>query len=112
MLTRNLLHAPVLSALLAGGAQAATPDPVLQDTPTQSPSDTAGNDEGSGLEEIVVTAQKSAQSLQKTAAAVTVVGGESLVAAGITDIRAAQFLVPSARFQQQNTATEIGRAHV
>lgn len=107
MLTRNLLQTPVLAAFLAGGAQAATPDPVLRDTPTQTPSDTAETDEGSELEEIVVTAQKSAQSLQKTAAAVTSVGGESLVAAGITDIRAAQFLVPSARFQQQNTATEV-----
>jgi iron complex outermembrane receptor protein len=59
------------------------------------------------LEEIVVTAQKRAGTLQRTPAAVTAVSGEALVAAGVTDIRAAQNLVPSVRFQMQNSSTEI-----
>lgn len=59
------------------------------------------------LEEIVVTAQKRAVNLQRTPAAVTAIGGEALVAAGVSDIRAAQNLVPSARFQMQNSSTEI-----
>lgn len=59
------------------------------------------------LEEIVVTAQKRAESLQRTPAAVTALSGEALVAAGVTDIRAVQNLVPSARFQMQNSSTEI-----
>lgn len=107
MLTCCLLQTAALAALMAGGAQAAAPAPVLQDTSAQSQSDTAATDDGSGLADIVVTAQKRGESLQKTSAAVTSVGGESLVAAGITDLRAAQMLVPSARFQQQNAATEV-----
>jgi iron complex outermembrane receptor protein len=59
------------------------------------------------LEEIVVTAQKRAEALQRTPAAVTAISGEALVAAGVTDIRAAQNLVPSVRFQMQNSSTEI-----
>jgi len=59
------------------------------------------------LEEITVTATKQAQDLQKTAAAITALDGEMLVYSGITDIRAAQPFVPSARFQQQSNATEI-----
>lgn len=59
------------------------------------------------LDEIVVTAQKRAEDLQRTPAAVTAIGGEALVAAGVTDIRAAQNLVPSVRFQAENASTEI-----
>ncbi len=59
------------------------------------------------LEEIVVTAQKRAETLQRTPAAVTAISGEALVAAGVTDIRAAQNLIPSVRFQMQNSSTEI-----
>ena len=59
------------------------------------------------LEEIVVTAQKRAENLQRAPAAVTVLSGETLVAAGVTDIRAAQNLVPSVRFQAENASTEI-----
>jgi len=59
------------------------------------------------LEEIVVTAEKRTEDLQRTPAAVTVMTGEALVAAGVTDIRAAQNLVPSVRFQAENASTEI-----
>ncbi|KPJ82027.1 MAG: hypothetical protein AMJ58_02960 [Gammaproteobacteria bacterium SG8_30] len=59
------------------------------------------------LEEIVVTAQKRSEDLQRTPAAVTVMTGEVLVAAGVADIRAAQNLVPSVRFQAENASTEI-----
>jgi len=60
-----------------------------------------------GLEEIVVTAQKRAENLQRAPAAVTVLSGETLVAAGVADIRAVQNLVPSVRFQAENASTEI-----
>ncbi|MCI0518501.1 MAG: TonB-dependent receptor [Woeseiaceae bacterium] len=59
------------------------------------------------LEEIVVTAQKQRENLQHMPAAVTAVSGDALVAAGVTDIRAAQNLVPSVRFQAENASTEI-----
>jgi len=59
------------------------------------------------LEEIVVTAQKRPEPLQRTPAAITAITGDSLIAAGVTDIRAAQNLVPSVRFQAENASTEI-----
>jgi iron complex outermembrane receptor protein len=59
------------------------------------------------LEEVVVTAQKRTAVLQRTPAAVTAIPGNALVAAGVTDIRAAQNLVPSVRFQAENASTEI-----
>jgi iron complex outermembrane receptor protein len=74
--------------------------------PAPAPADT-GDSAAPALEEVVVTAAKELQSLQKTPAAVTAIDGDALVAAGVTDIRGAQDLVPSVRFQQQNAATEI-----
>jgi iron complex outermembrane receptor protein len=59
------------------------------------------------LEEIIVTATKQSQDLQKTAAAITALDGESLVFSGVTDIRGAQQFVPSVRFQAQTSSTEI-----
>lgn len=69
----------------------------------------SSDDEGSrrALQEVVVTAQKRTQSLQKVAAAVTVLDAEVLVAKGVVDIRAAQMLLPSVRFQEENASTEI-----
>lgn len=60
-----------------------------------------------GLEEVIVTAQKQTENLQRTPAAITAIPGDSLVTAGVTDIRAAQNLVPSVRFQAEGASTEI-----
>jgi iron complex outermembrane receptor protein len=60
-----------------------------------------------GLKEIVVTANKQVETLQKAPEAITVLAGDALLFAGITDIRGAEDFVPSARFQQENTATEV-----
>jgi iron complex outermembrane recepter protein len=62
---------------------------------------------GSTLEEIIVTVQKQRENLQRTPAAITAIAGDSLVSAGVTDIRAAQNLVPSVRFQAEGASTEI-----
>jgi iron complex outermembrane receptor protein len=59
------------------------------------------------LEEITVTAEKQTQSLQKTAAAVTAIPSETLVDEGITDLREAQKLVPSVRFQAEGNNTQV-----
>ena len=59
------------------------------------------------LEEVVVTAEKRSENLQRTPAAITAIPGDALVAAGVADIRAAQNLVPSVRFQAENASTEI-----
>ena len=60
-----------------------------------------------GLDEVVVTANKRAQQLQRTPAAITAISGAALLDSGTTDIRGAQNLVPSVRFQQENLSTEI-----
>lgn len=63
--------------------------------------------DGGQLEEIIVTATKVSQDLQKTAAAITALDGEALVFSGVTDIRAAQQFVPLVRFQAETSSTEI-----
>jgi iron complex outermembrane receptor protein len=62
---------------------------------------------GAALEEVTITAQKLPQNQQAAAAAVTAVPGDALVAAGVLDLRGAQNLVPSVRFQAENASTEI-----
>jgi len=59
------------------------------------------------LQEVIVTAEKVPQTLQKLPSAVTVMDGDSLEFAGVTDLRAIQDFVPSVRFQQENASTEI-----
>jgi len=56
---------------------------------------------------ITVTAHKVSADLQKTAAAVTALSGETLLAAGVYDIRGVQNLMPSVRFQAENASTEL-----
>jgi len=82
---------------------------IAADVPAQvAPDAAAASTPGAGvLEEVVVTATKQSSNLQKTPAAVTVLSGDSLISAGITDIRAAQDFVPSVRFQAEGTSTEI-----
>ncbi len=76
--------------------------------PAQAGSAGDGVRSGQGvLEEVIVTARKRQENLQKTAVAVTVIDGDNLVAAGVTDIRAAQMLLPSVRFQEEQASTEI-----
>ncbi|MFC3052866.1 TonB-dependent receptor [Kordiimonas pumila] len=58
------------------------------------------------IEDIVVTAQKRSESLQKTPAAVTAYSGISLVEKGVTDLRAAQTIIPNARLQQEGATTQ------
>jgi iron complex outermembrane receptor protein len=59
------------------------------------------------LEEVIVTAEKQTQSLQKTSAAVTAITAQDLVDQGVTDLREAQKLVPSVRFQAEGNNTQV-----
>ncbi|HEX7781584.1 MAG TPA: TonB-dependent receptor [Sphingobium sp.] len=60
-----------------------------------------------GIQDIVVTAQKRSENLQKTPAAVTAVDGIALTQKGITNLSAAQELVPGARFHQEGNTTQV-----
>lgn len=68
----------------------------------------ATSTQGSGtLEEVVVTAQKEALSLQETPAAVTAVAGDWLVEAGVTDLPGTQMFVPAVRFQKEGNTIQV-----
>lgn len=72
----------------------------------QAQQNSAAGGEG-GIADIVVTAQKRSENLQKTPAAVTAVSGENLVSAGVYNLAAAQELVPGARFHQEGNTTQV-----
>lgn len=61
----------------------------------------------SGLEEIVVTAEKRESSAQKTAIAIDVVSTDKLAQNGVNDIQALQNVAPGIQFGQAGTATFI-----
>src|SRR6267378_4274166 len=62
---------------------------------------------GEALEVITVTAQKQTENLQRTTAEVTALPAEALVTAGVTDLRQAQMVVPSVRFQAEGNNTQV-----
>jgi iron complex outermembrane receptor protein len=96
-LPSSLLRAAVAAQLLWLAAPAAV-HADAGPTPANS---------GDGLETITVTAQKVAEDVQRTAAAITALPGDLLVSAGVYDIRAVQNLMPSVRFQAENASTEL-----
>lgn len=63
--------------------------------------------EAGALEEIVVTAQKKSESLQRSPAAITVVTSQDLIDRGVEDIRAAEVFVPSTKTNVEGTATQV-----
>jgi iron complex outermembrane recepter protein len=77
------------------------------ESPVQSTAASEASPSAAGIEDIVVTAQKRSENLQKTPLAVTAVSGAALTAKGITSLVAAQELVPGARFQQQGNSVQV-----
>ncbi len=76
-------------ALQIYGSAIAVAMPALaqaQAAPAAATSVATADREAQGLEDIVVTAQKREEDLQKTAAAVQVIGNKDLVSRGVTDI--------------------------
>src|SRR5689334_17506120 len=59
------------------------------------------------LAEITVTATKQTENLQKVEAAVTALTADTLIDQGVGDLRAAQKLVPSVRFQAELNNTQV-----
>lgn len=60
-----------------------------------------------GIEDIVVTAQKRSESLQKTAAAITALSSATISQSGIKDLAQVQTIVPAARFHQEGNTTQV-----
>ncbi|MBT2245951.1 TonB-dependent receptor [Sphingobium sp. BHU LFT2] len=68
----------------------------------------AGSATASSLsEDIIVTAQKDRQTLQRTPAAITAIQSTEIVTRGITDLVSVQNFVPSARIQAQGASVEV-----
>lgn len=67
----------------------------------------AADDASDTLQEITITAEKQTENLQKTAADVTAISADQLVAAGVTDLREAQMVVPAVRFQAEGNNTQV-----
>jgi iron complex outermembrane receptor protein len=67
----------------------------------------AGDAAGEALAEIIVTAEKQTQNLQKTAAAVTAIPADVLIEAGVVNLPDAEKLVPSVRFQAEGDNIQV-----
>jgi iron complex outermembrane receptor protein len=84
---------------------------LAQDVSATPPAQVRSSDStrtGSGeLGEIVVTAEKKSESLQKTPIAITAVSGDALISAGITDITAVATLVPDVHFAFEGQSTNL-----
>lgn len=92
--------------LVTSLAVIAVPSTAAAQSPTAA-SAPAANQPTVGIGDIVVTAQKRSENLQKTPAAVTAVSGEALARSGITDLTSVQVLIPGARFQQEGSSTQV-----
>jgi iron complex outermembrane receptor protein len=80
---------------------------VILFTPVVHAATTAAEAPADALAEITVTAEKTTQSLQKTAAAITAISSDTMIEAGVDDLRQAQKLVPAVRFQAEGATTQV-----
>src|SRR6202789_396516 len=92
-----MLRTILCICLLSGSLAGVLATPARADAP-------AAND---ALAEITVTAEKQSENLQKAAAEVTAIPADILIDAGITDLRQAQMIVPSVRFQAEGNNTQV-----
>lgn len=82
------------------GTALALSNPCIAQTANSSPA-TQDNSGSSGLQEIIVTAEKRAQSIQEVPAAISAFGSEEIATRGIRDVQDLQFQTPD--FQSGNT---------
>lgn len=102
MLKASLLRTVTLAALAAPGFNAA-----LAQTVAGSPASASNTrDQGPG-DEIIVTAQRRSESVQKTPVAVTALGGDALAQRGATDLTSIGSSVPGL-----NVAEQVGQARL
>lgn len=92
-----------LRALLMLSALAATPAAAQ----TSAPAETGGSNPDRGLQEIVVTAQRRAENLQKSALAVSAVAGDALVRQSVTQATDLTRLVPALQVAPAASFTQI-----
>jgi iron complex outermembrane receptor protein len=86
------------AAIIASATQWAAAAPAVTEAP---------NDASDKLEEIVVTAEKKTENLQKAPVAITVISGQEMVAQGATDIRSIDRLAPGIDIGDERDTTQI-----
>ena len=91
--------------IIAAAAMMSTGVALAQNATSASPSGAASSD--SALEEVIVTAEKSSESLQEAPAAISAVSEADLADRGVTDIRALDTFVPSLKTNAEGTATQM-----
>ena len=97
-----------LAKLASVAAFAMCTQPLFaQDMAQDDTADSAAEDEQTGLNEIVVTAERREESLQRTAVAVSAVTGDSLEKAGVTDAEGIGRLVPALQVQPSGGTTSF-----
>ena len=97
----HILHA---SAALGALALAM---PALAQTAPAGDASTAAATDGQGIEDIIVTAQRREENLQKAALAVSAVAGDALVNGSITQANDLTRLVPSLQIAPASSLTQI-----
>ena len=111
MSNRFLLSGGLCTLVAAMPAHAANPvthDVVASAQPEQAGASSSGAAaEGTANGEIVVTALRNSQTLQRTPAAVTVVSGELLQRQQVYDIRGVQNFSPAVRLSANVNSTRI-----
>ena len=104
---RLLASASVALCCLAGAGRAQTSGPesigASDQVAAASPIHVNTAEPTSGLAEIVVTAQRRAESLQRAAVAVDVIQGSELVKAGVTDVTTLNTLTPALQIEPSST---------
>jgi len=98
-------HLYLTTAILGTFITAASPTAFAQAVAApgaMSGQNPPGPTQPTNVAEVIITATKSSQSIQKVAAAVTAVSGQTIVERGITNLAGVQNLVPSVRFQYEN----------
>ena len=100
------------AALLAGAAMVATAAQAQETPPPgEAPPAAPPQDAGStGIADIVVTAQRRSENLQRAALAVSVVGADGLVQAGVRQAQDISKLVPALKIASTGPNTNVTSA--
>lgn len=102
------MHTIKLAALGGAASLALVAQTAFAETAAAPEAQAAAGEQGaSGLAEIVVTAERRAESLQRTAVAVSAVTGDAIEKAGITDAAGIGRLVPALQVQPSGGTTSF-----
>lgn len=110
----TLLAATILSSALANVAYGQTVDPAAQSAAATTPVAQSAPDNGQSMssapteaiQDIIVTATKDRQSIQRVPASVVAISGEALVQAGITSPQGLEKFAPSGSLKSQGTVIQ------